>query len=77
MHLFGLDLEAPFPHTNIKVASLRSVVNTSVSGYFAKNVICEASFDRKVEMLLLESYIFVIKRQGVGGAYALAPAWAK
>ena len=77
MHLFGLDLEAPFPHTNIKVASLRSVVNTSVSGYFAKHVICEASFDRKIEMLLLESYIFVIKRQGVGGAYALAPAWAK
>ena len=77
MHLFGLDLEAPLQRTNIKVASLGSVVVTSGSGYFAKLVMCEAPFDRKFDVVLLRTCLFVIKRQEAGGAYAIALAWVK
>ena len=77
MHLFGLDLEAPFQHTNIKVASPESVVNTSASGYFAKPVMYEATFDGKLDMLLLGNFIFAMGHQEIGSAYAIALARAR
>ena len=60
MHLFGLDIEAPLQRTNIKVASLGSVVVTSGSGYLAKLVTCEAPFDRKLNVFLLSTGLFAI-----------------
>ena len=77
MHLFGLDLEAPLQHTNLKVASPESVVNTSASGYSSKPVMYEATFDGKLDMLLLGNCVFPMCHQEIGGAYAIAFARAR
>ena len=53
------------------------MVNTSASGYFAKPVMYEATFDGKLDMLLLGNFIFAMGHLEIGSAYAIALARAR